>query len=63
MKGWKTKTGAVCTFIAGILYACVDSCPVEEWKVWIKFGATILGAASVGLMGLGIGHKVEKASK
>lgn len=61
MKGWKTKVGAYCMLGAGVLEAASQAVPRPDWQPWLTFAATIVGAAGVGLLGAGIGHKIEKA--
>jgi hypothetical protein len=61
MTGWKTKTGGWLALATGITAAAAEAVPLEEAKPWLKLAAAILGGASMGLMGTGIGHKIEKA--
>ena len=60
MSGWKTKVGAWCAFATGLLQAAAQTIPNEEIRQWLNIASTILGSASVGLLGVGIGHKIEK---
>lgn len=59
--GWKTKTGGWLALAAGVAKASANAVPSEEAKPWLDFAATVLGGASLGLLGTGLGHKIEKA--
>ena len=63
MKGWKTKAGAWTLFVASLCEAAYKLIPNEECKPYLMFFAMVLGAAGAGLMGLGLGHKIEKAAE
>jgi hypothetical protein len=64
MEGWKTKVGAVLIALTGILAAAGPVLPVElaAYAEWLKFAQAILAAAGAAFMGVGIAHKIEKAS-
>ena len=50
MKGWKTLTGGLAAIVCGMYLIIFQS---ERFE----FGAALV---SLGLMGMGIGHKIEK---
>ncbi len=60
MTGWKTKVGGIFTLLSGVFFAGAEVVPRPDWRPWFTFAGTICAAAGVGLMGIGIGHKVEK---
>jgi hypothetical protein len=60
MTGWKTKAGGWGAFATGLLQVSAQVVPDDSWKPWLTFASTIVGSASVGLLGVGIGHKIEK---
>jgi hypothetical protein len=63
MTGWKTKAGAAMGAAAGVLLGLIPVLPpaLVAYVVWIKFASAVLGSSGAALLGLGIGHKVEKA--
>ena len=64
MTGWKTKTGAVCIALAGILKAVEPVLPgmFLPYAEWFVFAEVLLAAAGAAFMGVGIAHKIEKAA-
>ena len=60
VSGWKTKAGGWGAFATGLLQAAAQTVPNENAKLWLNLASTVIGSASVGLLGVGIGHKIEK---
>jgi hypothetical protein len=61
MTGWKTKWGGGFVFAAGVLEVMAGSVPAPEWVPWLTCLSKVTMAAGVGLLGVGIAHKIEKA--
>ena len=62
VQGWKTKVGAVLVALSGGLWAWAQVAPTPEIATWCNFSAAILGGMGLSLLGVGVGHKIEKAA-
>ena len=65
MEGWKTKLGAVLIALAGVITAVSGVLPPElaPYLPWFTFAEALFATIGAAFMGIGIAHKVEKASK
>ena len=62
IQGWKTKVGAVLVALSGGLFGGAQMAPSPEIAAWCNFAAAILGGMGLSLLGVGVGHKIEKAA-
>jgi hypothetical protein len=64
LTGWKTKVGAVCIALGGILAAASPVLPAEIaiYAEWVHFVEVILMAAGAAFGVVGVAHKIEKAA-
>jgi hypothetical protein len=62
MEGWKTKYGGIISALAGLFLSASELMPpgYDEYVVWCKFIAGMLGSIGVPLAVIGVGHKLDK---
>lgn len=60
MTGWKVKAGSVIFGLGGALYAAATVIPNPEINMWIEFASILLTGLGGSLLGIGVGHKIDK---
>jgi hypothetical protein len=60
LTGWKVKTGSVIFAFGGALYAASRVIPNPNWVPWCEFISILLTGFGGSLLGIGMGHKIDK---
>lgn len=61
LDGWKTRWGGIIMAVGAAIGAASEVAPSPEVKKWFLFTGTLLGGLGAALLGVGVGHKIQKA--